>query len=64
MNKLLENVIKDRFQLTTVKMEHLRSSAHYEEILNLAFEQRWKVLEAFLKDIQIITNRVDKRPGS
>lgn len=61
MNKLLENIIKDRFKLSTVKIEHLRSSAHYDEILDLAYEQRWAVLEAFLKDIQIITNRVDMR---
>jgi hypothetical protein len=41
VNKLLENIIKDRFQLTTVKIERMCSSAHYEEILDLAYEQRW-----------------------
>lgn len=61
MNTLLENVIKDRFQLSTVKMEHLRSSAFYEEALDLAARLKWESLEAMLRQLQIITNRVDMR---
>lgn len=62
MNKLLENVIKDRFKLTTVKMEHLRSSAHYEQALDLAFKFHWDALEQLLRHIQIIRTSNDKRP--
>lgn len=56
-----EAAIKDRFQLTTVKIEHLRSSAFYEEALDLASRERWTSLEALLRQLQIITNRVDMR---
>jgi hypothetical protein len=63
VNKLLEQIIKDRFQLTTVKMEHLRSSASYETVLDLAFRLQWDALEALLRKIQIIRTRNDQRPG-
>lgn len=57
----LENIIKDRFKLTTVKMEHLRSSTFYEVALDLTFRQEWSELEAVLRRIQIITTRTDMR---
>jgi len=57
----IEDVIKKRFNISTVKMEHLRSSAHYGTAMALVFTQEWDELEALLKRIQIITNRVDMR---
>jgi hypothetical protein len=64
VNTLLENVIKDRFKLTTVKMEHLRSSAFYEQALQHAFDLDWVCLESLLRKIQIIRTSNDKRPGA
>lgn len=58
---LLEKMIKEHFSLTTVAIEHLRSSASYQIALDMALHQRWDALEALLRQIQIITNRVDMR---
>jgi len=64
VNKLLETIIKDRFKVTTVKMEHLRSSSFYEEALQLAQEERWFRLLQLLRKIQIIRTSNDRRPGA
>jgi hypothetical protein len=61
MNTLLENIIRDRFHVGATKMEHLRSSAHYEKVLDLTYEQSWESLEALLRRIQIIPTRTDMR---
>lgn len=61
MNSPLENVIQERFQLSTVKMEHLRSSAYYKQVLDLTIRERWEALEALLRRIQVITTRTDMR---
>lgn len=61
MNKLLENIIKDRFHVGATKMEHLRSSAYYEEVLDLTYEQSWGPLEELLRRIQVIPTRTDMR---
>ena len=61
MNKLLEQIIQDRFHVTTVKMEHLRSSAHYEVALYMTVEMQWDALEALLIKLQIIRTAATRR---
>jgi hypothetical protein len=61
MNRLLENIIRDRFKVSTLKMEHLRSSASYERALDLAFRQQYDALEDLLVKIQIIKTAGNRR---
>lgn len=61
MNKLLETIIQDRFQISAVKMEHLRSSAYYEQALDYASRAYWGLLEELLRRIQVIPTRTDMR---
>ena len=61
MNLPLENIIKDRFQLSTVKMEHLRSSTYYRQALDYTSRAYWGLLEELLRRIQIIPTRTDMR---
>jgi hypothetical protein len=58
----LELIIKERYNLTTVKMEHLRSSSFYEIALDSVQLGQWGQLETLLRHIQIIRTRNDRRP--